>query len=590
VSCSGAITDDVLSAFYQGEPPQIGSVSPGADTVTITIGGNDVGFASSLTACASLALLAGSQGSLAKAFPNVAGPQGGKTCQDWLTDIPTLASAMRARLRTVYSAILARMGRGAQLVVGTYPQIFPTTYTGQSIAGLGNGFCPAGTLAVTYSGIQYSLELGYTKDAVQAFSAGEAALNQAIKDAVSSIYLGGDTRIHLADVNGTPSQVQLHTLTCGDKPPAGADPWVNGVVFSPGSGAHGVVVCVFHEATCDPGPLVTGLISTASFHPTRDGQNLGYASTFAQALAGPSAPPGPFLTISPTSGPPGTVIATLATGCPPRSQGTISVFGGTGDQLLLQSRFVTDDTGTFDQTPLLPFPVEDSTGTLLPLGGYPVVLACGGRQAQATFVLTAAPVNPMLTISPTSGPPGTVISTMASGCPPRSPGTITVFGGANNQVLLQSSFITSDTGTFDQTPLRPFPVVDSTGALLPPGPYPVVLACGGQQVTATFELSAAPVDPMLTISPTSGPPGTVISNVATGCPPLSEGTITVFAETNNHILLQSTFRTDDMGSFDQTPLPPFPAVDSTGAPLPLGPYPVVLACGGQQVTVTFVLT
>ena len=200
-------------------------------------------------------------------------------------------------------------------------------------------------------------------------------------------------------------------------------------------------------------------------------------------------PISPVLRISPTSGPPGTVIANVATGCPPRSPGTISVFGGTGSQLLLQSRFITGDDGGFSQTPLPPFPTVDSTGTLLPPGRYPVVLVCGGKQATATFILTARPVKPMITISPTSGPPGTVIANVATGCPPRSPGTISVFGGTGSQLLLQSRFITGDDGGFSQTPLPPFPTVDSTGTLLPPGRYPVVLVCGGKQATATFILT-----------------------------------------------------------------------------------------------------
>lgn len=53
VACSGAVTADLFAANheYPGEGPQLSSLSAQTSVVTLTIGGNDVGFASILEAC-----------------------------------------------------------------------------------------------------------------------------------------------------------------------------------------------------------------------------------------------------------------------------------------------------------------------------------------------------------------------------------------------------------------------------------------------------------------------------------------------------------------------------------------------------------
>ncbi|MBB5850106.1 SGNH/GDSL hydrolase family protein [Amycolatopsis umgeniensis] len=48
VTCSGATTANILTAGQAGQPPQIEAVTPDTRIVTITIGGNDVGYVGSL--------------------------------------------------------------------------------------------------------------------------------------------------------------------------------------------------------------------------------------------------------------------------------------------------------------------------------------------------------------------------------------------------------------------------------------------------------------------------------------------------------------------------------------------------------------
>ncbi|MFB4303897.1 SGNH/GDSL hydrolase family protein [Actinomadura sp. NTSP31] len=57
VSCGGAITADLTqSQSTTGAPPQFGALSPNTDLVTLTIGGNDIGFGEIIGTCAQLSL------------------------------------------------------------------------------------------------------------------------------------------------------------------------------------------------------------------------------------------------------------------------------------------------------------------------------------------------------------------------------------------------------------------------------------------------------------------------------------------------------------------------------------------------------
>jgi lysophospholipase L1-like esterase len=48
VTCQGATTADILTREQLGQPPQIDAIHAGTDLVTITVGGNDVGYLASL--------------------------------------------------------------------------------------------------------------------------------------------------------------------------------------------------------------------------------------------------------------------------------------------------------------------------------------------------------------------------------------------------------------------------------------------------------------------------------------------------------------------------------------------------------------
>jgi lysophospholipase L1-like esterase len=94
VACSGATTNDVMNS-------QISSVTSSTTLVTITIGGNDLGFASLITACITT------------------------DCNTALNNTRTSASSVLSpRLDQVYSAIKSRAAAGAKVVVLGYPRLF----------------------------------------------------------------------------------------------------------------------------------------------------------------------------------------------------------------------------------------------------------------------------------------------------------------------------------------------------------------------------------------------------------------------------------------------------------------------------------
>ncbi|SDT79049.1 SGNH/GDSL hydrolase family protein [Actinoplanes derwentensis] len=98
LACSGATTDDVLGS-------QIPALKSGADLVSITIGGNDAGFAPTVVTC----LTASDSACAAKVNQGKA----------------YVANTLPGRLDATYAAIRAK-APGARVVVLSYPLIFDT--------------------------------------------------------------------------------------------------------------------------------------------------------------------------------------------------------------------------------------------------------------------------------------------------------------------------------------------------------------------------------------------------------------------------------------------------------------------------------
>ncbi|MEV3919391.1 SGNH/GDSL hydrolase family protein [Actinomadura coerulea] len=102
-ACSGATTDDVLDG-RGGEPPQIGRVGRDTSLVTISIGGNDVGFSRVLAGC-------------------VVKLPWGRGCSAQGEEIAKRMAELRQSLPALLTEITARAPY-ARVVVMSYPKAF----------------------------------------------------------------------------------------------------------------------------------------------------------------------------------------------------------------------------------------------------------------------------------------------------------------------------------------------------------------------------------------------------------------------------------------------------------------------------------
>ena len=112
VTCSGATTRDFWDA-RGSRPPQIDALTPDTGLVTLTLGGNDVGFSSVLATCARLA----------------SSDRDGSPCERYFTAdgkdvLEERVATMEGRVRDVLTDIRRRSPHAKVIVVG-YPALFP---------------------------------------------------------------------------------------------------------------------------------------------------------------------------------------------------------------------------------------------------------------------------------------------------------------------------------------------------------------------------------------------------------------------------------------------------------------------------------
>lgn len=103
VSCAGATTSSLLITGQFGEPAQIGSVTSDTKLVTLTIGGNDIGFVDVVSCIVTSECSASSAA---------------------ITTSNTQLAALPAKLDTVLNEIKSR-APAAHIAIAGYPQIVP---------------------------------------------------------------------------------------------------------------------------------------------------------------------------------------------------------------------------------------------------------------------------------------------------------------------------------------------------------------------------------------------------------------------------------------------------------------------------------
>jgi len=286
-ACSGAVTGstDDASVFTNGSPSvllgkkdfeasQLTSLSSATKTVSLTVGGDDLGFAKVLAACAGVMV---KEGPLSDFFASRAPGASLAKCNSDLaqsrsiaTSSPTSPPSLEGALVDTYTKIL-NAAPNATLFVLNYPQFFSTSSV--------STFCPL-TNAIRVG--PASLYLGISPTQLKSINTLELDLNSDIATAVQQVdQTLGTSRIELVNDNLLTS---ANGLTCNTKNMSTSD--INGVIFSLPNSISTLIGACFPKKD-DFVPHCSGALSAAksniiakgSLHPTPKGQAL-----MAQAL------------------------------------------------------------------------------------------------------------------------------------------------------------------------------------------------------------------------------------------------------------------------------------------------------------------
>ena len=279
VACSGDVTGSTYDkSSFQGnggsllsgnqgtthEPSELNALSASTTTASITIGGNDTGFAVVLKDCMGIM---DQLGALKKVFPSILGSPASCSADlkqsQKLLGTGSATSPIGKALVDTYNQVLTH-APNANLYVLSYPQLFTTAKV--------TTFCPVtgGTNFGVLSGGS-TVYLGVTPAQVTSFNSLEALLNTTIKAAVASVNKSsGKSRVILVDVN--PSTV-TKAQTCDTKTMGSSV--INSLLFSPGVGMTNIGnACFKHSVLPHCNGLIDNFIASGSFHPKATGQVL----------------------------------------------------------------------------------------------------------------------------------------------------------------------------------------------------------------------------------------------------------------------------------------------------------------------------
>ena len=146
IACSGATIANLTTTGQNGEPSQISQMTPSSQLVTVTIGGNDAGFASVLTSCLTTPT----------------------SCEDTYNSDDdnneyNLIDSLRPKLTAAYTA-MQEQAPDAKIVAVTYPNIFQP---GTTCAGINN---------MSVNDVEFLISLTYYLDNTIAEAARDAGV------------------------------------------------------------------------------------------------------------------------------------------------------------------------------------------------------------------------------------------------------------------------------------------------------------------------------------------------------------------------------------------------------------------------------
>jgi hypothetical protein len=236
-ACSGATVQDIENVpgknrtpKQYGQPEQELTVGSTTQYITLTVGGDDLGFSDIGTACTTVEL--GSKViSLSKT-----------SCSAQLKTSASRIPLLEAHLKELYQALLNRSAPGSELMVAGYPRILPASYANPGKLK-GQPFC-------TFDHLKAIGTIGMYVTNAKAVASFEVNLNATIQAAVSFVAKEYPGRIKYSDI--FPTSVPRNCK--GTTPNA----TVAGFELSPRGNGTG------------PG----GYVSTATFHPTKAGQEV----------------------------------------------------------------------------------------------------------------------------------------------------------------------------------------------------------------------------------------------------------------------------------------------------------------------------
>jgi hypothetical protein len=212
------------------ESSQVSRVDSTTQYMTLTVGGDDLHFSDIGHACAEYSLF------------SKTGYIGAKvSCAKEISNQETHMLSLESDLEGLYAQLLSAAAPGAELVVAGYPKILPSTYPKNLTRLHGTPFC-------TFDHLHGIGSIGMPVPDAKRVAKFISDLNHAIQDAVSSASQAYPGQVMYADVYPT----SIPRNCKGTTPNA----TVAGIELSPRGTGIG------------PG----GLISTATFHPTKAGQ------------------------------------------------------------------------------------------------------------------------------------------------------------------------------------------------------------------------------------------------------------------------------------------------------------------------------
>ena len=232
-ACSGAVTHDILNSSSPAGPAQVSYLTSDTLKVTLTIGGNDLGFADVLAECAK-------QGS-----------NPGWNCSSDSTLVSTMDDRLSALAGTASTTIyihgkeihsildvieeIGANSPNASIYIAGYPRLFgsSTSYFGMNSNAPGGYECAAFPVSFSYTDAQW-------------MNAWADDLNGVIESAVNEAYL-----------NGVDAYYVPPTLFNGHGQCDSSGPWINWIEYDGGNSAL-----------------------PESFHPTTSGISLGYSPVF----------------------------------------------------------------------------------------------------------------------------------------------------------------------------------------------------------------------------------------------------------------------------------------------------------------------